>query len=91
MLVIRLNQGFTLKLDRKINDSSGYGVWEFHRSESSFTVAHGRSYQTLRHARIKPAEPAEGASVEVIICALGGGEEEWQRVGSEVATYQAER
>lgn len=91
MLVIRLNQGWTLKLDRKVNDSSGYGVWEFHRSESSHTIAHGMSYQTYRNARIKPAEPAEGASVEVIICGLGGSEDEWLRVGSGGASYHSER
>ncbi len=91
MLVIRLNQGWTLKLDRKVNDSAGYGVWEFHRSESSYTVPAGIGYQTYRYARIRPADPAEGASVEVIICGLGGTEDEWRRVGMGVASYHSER
>lgn len=91
MLVIRLNQGWTLKLDRKVNDGSGYGVWEFHRSESSYTFPQGLTYQTLRHARIKPPEPVEGAAVEVIVCGLGSAEEEWQRVGGGVASYHSER
>ncbi|MNO04154.1 hypothetical protein D3C81_2250810 [compost metagenome] len=49
------------------------------------------TYQTFRHARIKPAEPGEGAAVEVIICGLGGNEDEWSRVGSGVASYHSER
>lgn len=91
MLVIRLSQGWTLKLDRKINDGSGFGVWEFHRSESSYTFPQGLTYQTLRHARIKPPEPAEGAAVEVIVCGLGGSEEDWRPVGRGVASYHSER
>lgn len=90
MLIIRLTHGWTLKLDRKVNNS-GYGVWKCHRSESSYTVPQDMSYQTFRHARIKPVDPAEGAAVEVIVCGLGGSEEDWRPVGSGVVSYHSER
>lgn len=47
----------------------------------------------LRHAAIRPAEPAEGKSteVEVAICRPGDPEEKWIPVGKGVAVYEAER
>ena len=65
MLQIRLSTGWALKLGRKISESNGYGIWEFHSSENSFTKNHGHT--SYRHARIKPADPSEGKMVEVTL------------------------
>nr|WP_240447618.1 hypothetical protein [Pseudomonas aeruginosa] len=90
VLVVRLKKGWTLKLDRKVNDANRAGVWSFHCSESTFV--HGMD-NLLRHAAIRPAEPAEGKSteVEVAICRPGDPEEKWIPVGKGVAVYEAER
>ena len=63
MLQIRLNTGWVLKLDRKMSEAGGAGVWEFHRSESTYTRDNGHT--TYRYARLVPADPAEGKLVEV--------------------------
>lgn len=85
MLVIRLAQGWALKLDRKFTESGGFGMWEFHRSQSSYVTA---NYVAHRCARVRPTEPAEGKSVEVIICNAGDPEELWIRLGEGIASYQ---
>ncbi|WP_243720672.1 hypothetical protein [Pseudomonas aeruginosa] len=62
----------------------------FHCSESTFVPGMDN---LLRHAAIRPAEPAEGKSteVEVAICRPGDPEEKWILVGKGVAVYEAER
>lgn len=86
LLVIRLEQGWSLKLDRKFTESGGYGMWEFHRSQSSYVTG---NYVAHRCARVKPSEPAEGKRVEVIICNAGDPEELWLRLGEGVARFEA--
>ncbi|AOE86113.1 hypothetical protein [Pseudomonas sp. TCU-HL1] len=88
MLVIRLNAGWTLKLDRQIGSAGKAGLWDFHRSESSYTVERCKTYRT---AATKPAEPKEGQTVEVFICDQREPEEKWRAVGEGVARYQAEQ
>ncbi|HCA6732187.1 TPA: hypothetical protein MX491_004867 [Pseudomonas aeruginosa] len=90
MLVVRLKKGWTLKLDRKVNDANRAGVWSFHCSESTFVPGMDN---LLRHAAIRPAEPAEGKSteVEVFICDARMAQDEWRAVGTGVAAYEAER
>ncbi|HBP5081417.1 hypothetical protein FA299_11630 [Pseudomonas aeruginosa] len=90
VLVVRLKKGWTLKLDRKVNDANRAGVWSFHCSESTFVPGMD---SLLRHAAIRPAEPAEGKSteVEVAICRPGDPDEKWIPVGKGVAVYEAER
>ncbi len=90
VLVVRLKKGWSLKLDRKVSDTNKAGVWSFHCSESTFVPGMD---SLLRHAAIRPAEPAEGKSteVEVAICRPGDPEEKWIPVGKGVAVYEAER
>ncbi|HFH3682742.1 MULTISPECIES: hypothetical protein [Pseudomonas] len=90
MLVVRLKKGWSLKLDRKVSDTNKAGVWSFHCSESTFVPGMD---SLLRHAAIRPAEPAEGKSteVEVAICRPGDPEDKWIQVGNGVAVYEAER
>lgn len=84
MLQIRLSTGWSLKLDRKLTESGGYGIWEFHRSESTFTRDHGRT--TYRYARIKPADPAAGKTVEVFLMpSATAPEETWVARGEGIA------
>lgn len=52
-------------LDRKLSEVGGYGVWDFHRSASSYSHDHGHTI--YRYARIKPAEPGDGKPVEVML------------------------
>lgn len=85
MLIIRLNSGWGLKLGRKVGESGGCGIWEFHRSESSYSVERGR--RTYRYARIKPADPAEGKTVEIVLLEMPNSpEEQWIARGEGVAS-----
>ncbi|HEJ9826269.1 TPA: hypothetical protein SMN94_001417 [Pseudomonas aeruginosa] len=89
MLVIRF-KGWSVKLDHQVGSAGKHGIWSFHGSESSYVP----DMQTiLRHAAIRPAEPAEGKSteVEVAICRPGDPEDKWIPVGKGVAVYEAER
>ncbi|HBO9411771.1 TPA: hypothetical protein L5E06_004891 [Pseudomonas aeruginosa] len=88
MLVVRLKKGWTLKLDRKVNDANRAGVWSFHCSESTFAPS---SNDLRRTAAILPAEPKEGQAVEVSICESPHSPDGWIAVGSGVAAYEAER
>lgn len=84
MLVIRLGK-WSVKLDHQVGGAGKFGIWSFHGAESSYVP----EIQTiLRHAAIRPAEPNEGAEVEVFICMP---QDEWRAVGSGVAAYEAER
>lgn len=85
MLMIRMNKGGALKLGRKVAESGGYGVWEFHCSENTFTRDHGHT--AYRHARIKPADPAEGKPVEVTLMnSATAPEEKWIPYGEGTAS-----
>ncbi|PBX48511.1 hypothetical protein CJT40_17490 [Pseudomonas aeruginosa] len=89
MLVIRF-KGWSVKLDHQVGSAGKHGIWSFHGSESSYVP----DMETiLRHAAIRPAEPAEGKSteVEVAICRPGDPEDKWIPVGKGVAVYEAER
>ncbi|MWB89195.1 hypothetical protein [Pseudomonas aeruginosa] len=57
VLVVRLKKGWTLKLDRKVNDANRAGVWSFHCSESTFVPGMDN---LLRHVAIcRPGDPEE--------------------------------
>ncbi|HBO5821543.1 TPA: hypothetical protein ACRM2G_003342 [Pseudomonas aeruginosa] len=89
MLVIRFGR-LSVKLDHQVDSAGRFGIWSFHGSESSYVPG---IETILRHAAIRPAEPAEGKSteVEVAICRPGDPEEKWIPVGKGVAVYEAER
>ncbi|HCE6032024.1 TPA: hypothetical protein NHL03_002295 [Pseudomonas aeruginosa] len=88
MLIVRLEQGWTLKLDRQVGSSGKHGIWSFHCAESTYTSAPA---ELLRHAAILPAEPKDGQKVAVAICDTRMPQDEWRPVGSGVAAYEAER
>ncbi|WP_084337051.1 hypothetical protein [Pseudomonas indica] len=86
MLIIRLKARWSLHLERKLGEAGKAGIWEFHRSESSYTTD-GRT--TFRNAALRPAEPKEGQTVEVFICSDSREpEEQWRAVGEGVARYE---
>ncbi|HHM5619303.1 TPA: hypothetical protein ACRNOX_000288 [Pseudomonas aeruginosa] len=89
MLVIRFGR-WSVKLDHQVGSAGRFGIWSFHGSESSYVPG---METILRHAAIRPAEPAEGKSteVEVAIFRPGDPEEKWIPVGKGVAVYEAER
>lgn len=87
MLVIRF-KGWSVKLDHQVGSAGKFGIWSFHGSESSYAP----DMQTiLRHAAIRPAEPAEGGEVEVFICDARMAQDEWRAVGKGVAAYELDR
>lgn len=89
MLVIRFGR-WSVKLDHQVGSAGKFGIWSFHCSESTFVPGMD---SLLRHAAIRPAEPAEGKSteVEVAICRPGDPEEKWIPVGKGMAVFEAER
>jgi hypothetical protein len=74
MLQIRMNAGGALLLDRKLSETGGFGTWDFHRSASTYTRDNGHT--TYRYARITPADPAEGKTVEVTLLPYPNAPEE---------------
>lgn len=87
MLVIVTGKGPPFALDRKHSESGGWGIWEFHRSCSSWCT--GPDYIAHRFARIKPAEPKEGAEVELFLLpSAGAPEESWLPRGKATARYE---
>ncbi|EML5731393.1 hypothetical protein ACUVZH_000009 [Pseudomonas aeruginosa] len=66
---------WSMKLDHQVGSAAKFGIWPFHGSESSYV----------------PAEPMEGAEVEVFICDARMAQDEWRAVGTGVAAYEAER
>lgn len=71
MLQVRF-ETWNLLLDR----DHGRGVWEFHRSQSSYCMDLGR--KTFRYARLTPPDPANGKPVKVVLLlspGAAGGEE----------------
>lgn len=90
MLVIRLKKGWTLKLERKLGDAGGWGLWDFHRSESTYHT--DGALTAYRLARIKPSEPKNGQEVEVVLLNTPNAPEEvWIAVGAGVANEEADR
>lgn len=90
MLVIRLKKGWTLKLERKISEVGGWGLWEFHRSESTYHIDSGRT--AYRLARIKPSDPKDGQAVEVVLMqSPSAPEEEWRPQGAGAAQHESDR
>ncbi|QNR00452.1 hypothetical protein BGI51_22240 [Pseudomonas oryzihabitans] len=81
MLVIRLEKGGVINLERQVTTSNGYGIWEYHRSQSS--TMYRPDFTVYRHVAIKPADPQAGQQVSVAICLPGTPENEWKafRVG----------
>ncbi|MCY1376066.1 hypothetical protein D9M69_635290 [compost metagenome] len=88
MLVIRTKAKWTLKLDRQVGSAGKAGLWEFHRSQSSYVVSSDKIY---RHAAIKPAEPKEGQTVEIFICDQRQPEDQWRPAGEGIARYESEQ
>ena len=85
MLLIRMNHGVAYHLDRKLSEAGGFGVWDFHRSASTYTRDNGRT--TYRFARIKPADPADGKTVEVFLMpSPNAPEETWVARGEGVVS-----
>lgn len=81
VLVIRLEKGGVINLERQVSTSNGYGIWEYHRSQSSSMWV--PDHTPYRHVAMKPAEPQAGQQVSVAICLPGTPENEWKpfRVG----------
>lgn len=75
MWVVRLEQGWTLKLDRQIGNSGKHGLWSFHCSESTYAPS---PTELLRTAALLPAEPKQGQMIEVSICDSRQAPEDWR-------------
>lgn len=78
MWVVRLEQGWTLKLDRQIGNSGKHGLWSFHCSESTYAPS---PTELLRTAALLPAEPKQGQMIEVSICDSCQAPEDWRFIG----------
>lgn len=89
MLLLRMSGGVTYTLDRQVGSAGKYGIFEFHRSASSFM--NPPVYTPYRHAAISPAEPKVGATVQIAICKPGAPEAEWISVGEGVFAFDADR
>ncbi|MCD4867028.1 MULTISPECIES: hypothetical protein [Pseudomonas] len=85
MLVIHLESGRVINLERSVSTVNGYGIWEYHRSQSSSMWV--PDYTPYRHLAVKPPDPAIGQKVTVAICKLGAPEEEWKPFRSGTAGY----
>ena len=84
MLMIKIGPEIPLMLDRKLSESGGWGVWEYHRAASSWYA--GPPHYTYRYARIRPAEPKDGAQVEVFLMHTSHAEEkDWISRGTGIA------
>lgn len=85
MLLLRMKGGVTYTLDRQVGNSGKHGIWEFHRSVSSFMSP--PDYTPYRHAAISPAEPKVGATVQMAICKPNAPESEWIPIGEGVVAF----
>ena len=87
MLIIRKDDGFSvLQLERLLNKSGAYGVWEYHCAANSSMFP---GYQAGRHAALLPAEPKEGQEVEAFVMLRPNSpQEEWKPIGKGVAQYR---
>ena len=84
MLTIKIDAGIPLQLDRKLSESAGWAMWEFHRAASSWYA--GPPHCTYRYVRIRPVEPKDGAQVEVFLMHTGHADEaDWINRGTGVA------
>lgn len=81
-------QRYAFRLDRKLSEKDGFGLWEFHRSQSSYTVP---VCVTYRHAQLSPPEPGEGKTVKVFICSPGMSQNEWMEAGEGIAAYESDK
>lgn len=86
MFLIKIGSGTPMRLDRKLSESAGWGIYDFHRTTNSWVSA--PPHQTYRFARIKPAEPKDGATVEVVLMlSPTAPEETWVSRGEGVAWF----
>jgi len=85
MLVIRLETGRVINLERQVSTSNGYGIWEYHRSQSS--TMYRPDFTVYRHVAMKPADPQAGQQVIVAICLPGTPENEWKPFRTGVASF----
>lgn len=85
MLVIRLETGRVINLERQVSTSNGYGIWEYHRSQSS--TMYRPDFTVYRHVALKPSNPEAGQHVTVAICLPGTPENEWKPFRSGVACF----
>lgn len=69
---------WSVLLDRLVVEREKAGIWEFHRSAS--TYYDGKSW--LRHVAIIPAEPKHGAQVQVFACNARGERDSWIDLGT---------
>lgn len=89
MLLLRMDGGLTYTLDRQIGSSGKHGIFEFHRSASSYMSP--PDYTPYRHAAISPAEPKVGAKAQIAICKPGAPEAEWMPLGEGVVAFDTDR
>lgn len=85
VLVIRLEKGGVINLERQVSTSNGYGIWEYHRSQSSTMFR--PDFTVYRHVALKPADPQPGQQVTVAICLPGTPENEWKPFRIGVASF----
>ncbi|KTS76428.1 hypothetical protein NS274_15585 [Pseudomonas oryzihabitans] len=85
MLVIRLETGRVINLERQVTTSNGYGIWEYHRSQSS--TMYRPDFTVYRHVAMKPANPEAGQEVTVAICLPGTPEDQWKPFRTGVASF----
>lgn len=88
MLVIRLEKGGAINLERQVSSANGYGIWEHHRSQRS--SMHKPYFTIYHHVAIKPAAPTAGQTVLVAICLPGTPESEWKPCLTGVASFEGE-
>ncbi|WP_236712100.1 hypothetical protein [Pseudomonas sp. EpS/L25] len=74
-----------INLERQVSTANGYGIWEYHRSQSS--TMYRPDFTVYRHVAMKPADPQAGQQVTVAICLPGTPENEWKPFRNGVATY----
>ncbi len=85
VLVIRLEKGGVINLERQVSTSNGYGIWEYHRSQSS--TMYRPDFTVYRHVAIKPADPQAGQQVSVAICLPSTPENEWKPFRARIASF----
>ena len=86
MFLIKIGNGTPMRLDRKLSEAEGWGVYDFHRTANSW--ASGPPHKTYRFARIKPAAPKDGEPVEVVLMlSPTAPEETWVNRGKGIAWF----
>lgn len=75
----------SILLDRLVTERDKAGIWEFHRSAS--TYYDGK--QLLRHIAVIPAEPKHGTTAHAYVCSPRGERDSWIDLGTaEVSILQ---